>query len=224
MSEKELQIQIDEVNRKLDLILEEASSQKQNRDAVNDLVNDLSLVGKDAFNGMVDSLDHAGIELDGDALNHMLMSFLRNLGNINMLLQTLENVSDLVKDASPILKEIGLDAVDKFKEVDDKGYFEVLKQILTALDNVMSRYSREDLQNISSNVETIVDTMIILMDPAVLKNVEIFAKAYKEIDQDNVPEYSIWKVMKDLRRPDMKKSIGFIMTFMRKINERVQAQ
>ncbi|TFH36441.1 MAG: hypothetical protein E4G95_05755, partial [Bacteroidia bacterium] len=140
MSEKDMQIQINEINRKLDLILEDRAVQKQNQDAVADLIDDLSIVGKDAFNGVVEGLDNAGIELDGDSIKHLILLFIRNVDNINTLMMTLENVMDLVKDISPIIKEVGIDAVDKFKEIDDKGYFEVLRQFMNALDNVMKKF------------------------------------------------------------------------------------
>ena len=217
-TENNIQSQIDQINHKLDLILEEASMQKQNRDTVVDLVDDLAIVGKDAFKGMADSLDNAGIEVDGDQINHLILNFIRNINNMNMLFQTLENVTDLMKDASPIIKQIGIDATGKFNELDSKGYFEVLNQISIALDTVMSRYSRQDIENLSGNIITVIDTLLAITDPLVMKKIEIFARTYREIDHESVPEYSIWKVMRELNKPDMKKSIGFIMTFLRQIN------
>jgi uncharacterized protein YjgD (DUF1641 family) len=218
MTDNNLQTQIDQINHKLDLILEEATLQKQNRDIVVDLVDDLSIVGKDAFKGMVDSLDNAGIEVDGDQVNYLMLNFIRNINNMNMLFRTLENITDLLKDASPIIKQIGIDATDKFNELDNKGYFEVLNQITIALDKIMSRYSRKDIENLSDNIITVMDTILAIADPAVMQKIEIFARTYKEIDHESVPEYSIWRVMRELNKPDMKKSIGFIMTFLRKIN------
>jgi len=218
MTDNNLQTQIDQINHKLDLILEEATLQKQNRDIVVDLVDDLAIVGKDAFKGMVDSLDNAGIEVDGNQVNYLILNFVRNINNMNMLFQTLENITDFLKDASPIIKQIGIDATDKFNELDNKGYFEVLNQLTIALDTIMSKYSRKDIENLSDNIITVMETLMAITDPAVMKKIEIFARAYKEIDHESVPEYSIWKVIRELNKPDMKKSIGFIMTFLRKIN------
>lgn len=218
MSDNNIQLQIDQINRKLDLILDEAVMQKQNRDMVVDFVDDLSLVGKDAFKGMVDSLDKAGIELDGDEVNHMALNFIRNISNINMLFQTLENITDLLKDISPIIKQIGIDATGKFNELDKKGYFEVLGQLSVALDTIMSRYSQEDIENLSENIITVMDAMLTITDPAVMSKVTTLARTFKEIDPESVPEYSIWKVMREMNRPEMKKTIGFMMTFLKKIN------
>ena len=218
MTESNIQTQIDQINHKLDLILEEATLQKQNRDIVVDLVDDLAIVGKDAFKGMVDSLDNAGIEVDSDQVNHLILNFIRNINNMNMLFRTLENITDLLKDASPIIKQIGIDATNKFNELDNKGYFEVLNQITIAIDTIMSRYSRKDIEHLSDNIITIMETLLAITDPEVMKKIEIFARTYREIDRESIPEYSIWKVMREFNKPEMKKSIGFIMTLLRKIN------
>jgi len=218
MADNNIQLQIDQINNKLDLILDEAVMQKQNRDTVMDLVNDLSLVGKDAFKGMVESLDNAGIEVDGDEVNHMILNFIRNISNINMLFQSLENITDFLKDLSPIIRQIGIDATDKFHELDNKGYFEVLNQLSLALNTIMSRYSKKDLENLSENIITLMDAMLAITDPAVMSKVTTLARTFKEIDPESVPEYSIWKVMREMNKPEMKKSIGFMMTFLKKIN------
>ena len=218
MSEKDMQAQINEINRKLDLIIEDRAVQKQNQDAVIDLVDDLSIVGKDAFSSVVDGLDNAGIELDGDSIKYLILGFIRNIENINTLMMTLENVMDLVKDAGPIVKEIGVDAVDKFKEIDDKGYFEVMKQFMKAIDNVMAKFPKEDLETLGDKIESVLNTLLVIIDPAFMSKIEMFVQTYKDIDHENIPSYSIFKVAREFNKPDMKKSIGFIMTFLKEIN------
>jgi len=218
MSEKDIQLQINEINRKLDLIIEDRTVQKQNRDAVIDLVDDLSIVGKDAFNSMVDGLDNAGIELDGDSIKYLFLSLIRNVDNINTLMMSLENVMDLLKDAGPIIKEIGVDAVDKFKEIDDKGYFELIRQYFKAMDNVMAKYPKEDLEGLGDKIESVINTLLTIIDPAFMDKIGMFVQTYKDIDHENIQSYSIWKVAREFNKPEMKKSIGFIMTFLKEIN------
>jgi uncharacterized protein YjgD (DUF1641 family) len=36
---------------------------------------------------------------------------------------------------------------------------------------------------------------------------------------DQVEEYSMWKAFKELRSPEMRRGIGFIMTFLKNISE-----
>jgi uncharacterized protein YjgD (DUF1641 family) len=218
MADNNIQVQIDQINSKLDLILEEAQLQKQNRDVVVDLVDDLAIVGKDAFKGMVDSLDNAGIEVDGEEFNHMILNLIRNISNINMLFRTLENVTDLIKDFSPIIKQIGTDATVKFNELDSKGYFELMKQLSLAMDTILSRYSREDIENLSDNIVTLTDTLMTVTDPVIMNKLTLAAKTVKMMDEEPVPEYSVWKLMREINKPEVKKSLGFLMTFLKKVN------
>lgn len=218
MKENNIQTQIDRINEKLDIILEETALQKQNRETVVDLVDDLSIVSKDAFKGMVGTLDNAGIEVDGEEINHLLLNFLRNINNINMLFRTMENINDLIKDFSPIIKQVGIDATDKFNELDRKGYFEILNQVTIAFDTIMSRYSKEDLENLSDNIVNFTDTLLAIADPSILNNLAQVAGAFKEMDKEVVPEYSVWKILREMNKPEIKKSMGFIMTLLKKIN------
>ena len=42
---------------------------------------------------------------------------------------------------------------------------------------------------------------------------------YQSLDPKDAPQYSIWKVMRELNTPEMKKGIGFVITFLKKISE-----
>ena len=64
MSEKNIQEQINEINNKLDRVLEFVEHQYGKREEFDDLVADLSIVAKDAFSSTVTALDKAGVELD----------------------------------------------------------------------------------------------------------------------------------------------------------------
>lgn len=224
MSDNNIQAQIEEVNRKLDLILEESLVQRQNRETVTDLVDDLAIVGKDAFSGMVDGLDKAGLELDPDSVKQMVLGFIRNINNINMLLETLESVTDLVKDASPIIKQVGIDAVEKFNEIDRKGYFELMRQLMMAFDNVMAKYPKDQWEGLAGKIESVLDTLLVIIDPAFMNKIGMFVETYKGIDHENIPDYSFFRVVREFNRPEMKKSIGFIMTFLREINAKTIAE
>jgi hypothetical protein len=57
MANKDIQKQIDEINLKLDVIQECAVQQKLRSQKMDDLLADLSVVGKDAFKSMVAELD-----------------------------------------------------------------------------------------------------------------------------------------------------------------------
>jgi uncharacterized protein YjgD (DUF1641 family) len=219
MSDKAMQEQINEINRKLDLLLEESAVQRQNRELVTDLVDDVAVIGKDAFKTMVNELDNAGVELDGDALKCLLLKLIRNVENMGMLLETVESLNDLMKDLSPIVKQVGLDSIQKFHELEQKGYFEILSQLGSASDKIVSRYSREEITQLSDNLVPVADALMHLGNRNFLEKLNAITIALGDIKTEEIEEYSVWRIMRELHKPQVRKSLGFIMAFLTKINE-----
>ena len=219
MSDKLIQEQIRDINRKLDLIIEETSVQRQNREAVNDFVDDAAIIGKDAFKQMVTQLDDAGIELDSEALRCLILRLVRNIRSMGMVLEILESFTDLAKDLTPIVKQIGLDGVQKFHELEKKGYFEILNQLGKTMDSVLSRYSEEDLQRLSVNLIPVADTLVNIADPNLLNKINAATKALKDINPEDIEEYSVWRLIRQMNKPEVRKSIGFIMAFLQNISK-----
>jgi uncharacterized protein YjgD (DUF1641 family) len=219
MSDKLIQEQIKEINRKLDLILDETSFQRQNREAINDLVDDVAVIGKDAFKQMVTQLDDAGIELDSEALRCLILRLIRNIRSMGMVLEILESFTDLAKDVTPIVKQIGLDGVQKFHELEQKGYFEILNQLGKTMDTVLLRYSKEDLQRLSDNLIPVADTLVKIADPNLLNKINAATKALKDINPEDIEEYSVWRLIRQMNKPEIKKSFGFIIAFLQNISK-----
>jgi uncharacterized protein YjgD (DUF1641 family) len=129
MSDKNMQEQINELNRKLDLVLEHIEQQNRNREEFDDLVSDLSIVAKDAFHQTVVTLDKAQVDLDHSGVPMLLIKLLQNIDTFYEMLEMLESAKDFMKDLSPILHQMGLDAVNKMNEFEQKGYFDIVKNL-----------------------------------------------------------------------------------------------
>ncbi|MCD4735450.1 MAG: DUF1641 domain-containing protein [Bacteroidales bacterium] len=213
----QMQQQIDLINRKLDLILEEVYTQKQNREAVNDLVDDLSIIGKDVFKNTVIQLDKAGVELDSNALAEIGIKLVRNLNNINDFLDMMESINDFLRDATPILRQTGLDAINKMNELDRKGYIDFFREFARVVDNIISGFSTEDVRTLADNIVTILQTVKDITQPDMLQAMNNAVLVYKNLDTQNVQEYTLWKAFRELRTPEMKKGMGFMITFLKNL-------
>ena len=217
MTEQKIQQQIDDINRKLDIILEEVFSQKQSRETISDLADDLSIVGKDVFKNTVIELDKAGVELDSDALKGIGIRLIRNIDNINEFLDTLESINDFLKDATPIARQVGLDTIQKMNELDQKGYIDFFKELSKVLENIVTHFSVEDVRDLSNNVVTILETVKEMTQPDMLSAMDNAVHVFKNLDTKDIPEISLWKAMKEMRSPEMKKGLGFIITFLKNL-------
>lgn len=215
---QDIQGQIDTINKKLDMLLEGMKLQQQKREETEDLVKDLSIVGNDMFKTAVVELDKAGVELDTEALMGLGFKALRNIKTIYELFDALESANDFLKDAGPIVQDAGLTAIRYLNEFEQKGYFEFIRESGRIMDNIVTTYSKEDMRLLADNIVMILDTVKNMTQPNMLKAMNNAVSIYQHMDMDEIPEYSMWKAMKELRTPEMKKGIGFFITFLKSLS------
>jgi hypothetical protein len=133
----DVQVQINEINQKLDLLLNYVNDQRLKSEMIEDLVSDVSIISKDAFTSIVYELDKQGIELNVDDIKNLVYKFLRNVDNFSQVMDMFESVTDLLKDAGPMVTEMGIDFTHKLHELEQKGYFELVKEMGTVADNAV---------------------------------------------------------------------------------------
>jgi len=220
MADQEIQIQISELNRKLDLLLESAEQQKRNREEINDLVADLNIVAKDAFQQTVIMLDKSQVELNNDQLSGLLIKLLHNLGTFSEMLDLMESARDLVKDLSPVLHQMGLDAVNKMNELDQKGYFEFATALMQFADKFIRTFNAEDLRRMEGSIGDMAGIIRNITDPGLLATLNRTLRSVNEIkmnDQDdNVP---LWKIMMQLRSREVRKTLSYSIRLLKAINK-----
>lgn len=215
MEEKALQLQITELNQKVDLLLEYVNEQRLKTNQLEDLVADFSIVGKDMYDSAVEELDNRMVNLDLNQLKGLVLRILRNVENMNKFLELFESMNDLLKDAGPIFNEVIIDFTKKLNEFDQKGYFEFFAETGKIFDNIIAHYSPQDVRELSEHVVTILETVRSATQPEMMKALNNGFKIYGSIETENVPEYSIFRVLKEMNQPEMKRALGFFITFMK---------
>ncbi|MCK4992919.1 MAG: DUF1641 domain-containing protein [Bacteroidales bacterium] len=211
--------QIEELNQKVDTILEYVNQQRLKSQAVDDLIADASIIGKDVYDTTVKALDDHEVVLDPDQLRELGIRIAQNVGNFNAMLDTLSSAMDLMRDVGPIANEVIIDTTKKLNEFEQKGYFEFLKEFGHIIDNVVTYYGVEDMRMLADNVVAILDTVKNLTQPDMLKSVDNAVKVFASLEMENIPEYSIFKVMREMNKPEMKKALGFFITFMKNMSK-----
>lgn len=213
--DKNIQTQIDELNGKVDLILEYVNKQRLKSESVDDLISDMSIIGKDMYDSAVTELEDRSIEIDPEDVKMIALKLMRNIRNINGVLDTFESAADFMKDASPIVNEMIIDTIKKLNDFDKKGYFEFMAEAGAIVDNVVTHFTREDIRLLADNVVTILETVKSMTQPEMLNSVNNALKIYSSMEMESVPSYSVWKLMKEMNKPEMKRTLGFMVTFMK---------
>ncbi|MEN8185602.1 MAG: DUF1641 domain-containing protein [Bacteroidota bacterium] len=218
MEEKNLEARIDALDKKMDLLLEYVNQQRLRTNSVDDLVSDLTIIGKDIYDSTVDELDKRQVELHPDELTDLALTFIRNLDNIKKMLDTLEMAVDLSKELGPIANEVIIDFTKQLAVFEQKGYFAFIKEVGPILDNIITGFTPQDLRELADSIVTILSIVKEMTQPEVLGTMENAIKAFNSMETESVPSYSMWRVMKEMNSPEMKKALGFGVTFMKNVS------
>ncbi len=212
MDEKRINDRMDALEKKLDTILDYVNQQRLKSESVDDLVKDVSIIGKEFYDCSVRRLDEQNTEIDPELLWSLGLNLIKNLNNINQLLEMLGSVMDLVKDVEPIANEVIIDFTKKLGEFERKGYFEFLKEMGSLADKVVTQVKPEDIRAFADNSELLVKAMKNLSNPALLTTLNNAVEAVGSVDLNNLPQYSTMQLIRELNSKEMKASLGFLLT------------
>jgi uncharacterized protein YjgD (DUF1641 family) len=217
MEEIKTQNQIDEINRKLDLILEEIELQKKHRREMEDLKDDLFRVGKDLYETAVVELEEVHDHIQTGDILHLGKKLLRNVNNLNKAFDQIESTRDFLQDVSPLVRESIIDFMGKLDEIDRKGYFHFAKEIQKAADNVVTTFSPNDVKMLGDNIVTILNTIKNLTQPDMLQAINNAVAVYKNIDVKVDEKVSLLSLLKELTSPEVKRGLAVGLKFLKNL-------
>lgn len=192
MEEIAIQNQINELNNKVDTLLEYIIAQNKKNQAIDDFIDDAYKVGIDLFKTSAVELDNNGVEVDMDEVKILIFKLLKNIQTFNTLINMLESMVDLVKDATPIAREMIIDLTYQLDKLEKNGTIESLKTITTNLTNP---YLLQSLAKISSAITSV--------------------KPDEKLDN-----ISMFKLMKSLNNREVKSSLSYLIRILQEINKK----
>jgi len=219
MENSDLQNQITRLNSKLDIILEEIELQKKHRREMEDLKDDLMRVGKDVYDTAVVELEELHDSFQPRDLIYLSKRLLRNVNTIDNSIQQMESLKDFLQDATPLARDYFFDFMNKLDEFDRKGYFQFLKESTKIIDHIVTSFTPEDVKNLSENIVTILQTVKNFTQPDMLQTINSALNVYKKLDIEIKDEVSVFRLLKEMNTPEMKRGIAFLIRFLKSLSE-----
>jgi uncharacterized protein YjgD (DUF1641 family) len=102
---------------------------------------------------------------------------------------------------------------------EQKGYFEFAKEIVPIADNIVQGFKPEDVRELANSIVSILNTLKQMTQPDVLNTMNNAVKVFNSIETENVPSYSLWKFMREMNSPEMRKSLGVAVTFLKNLSK-----
>lgn len=192
MEEIAIQNQINELNEKVDTLLEYIIAQNKKNQAIDDFIDDAYKVGIDLFKTTAVELDNHGVEVDIDEVKILIFKLLKNIQTFNTLINMLESMVDLMKDATPIAREMIIDLTYQLDKLEKNGTIESLKTITTNLTN-----------------------------PDLLQSLAKISSAITSVKPDEkLDNISMFKLMKSLNNREVKNSLSYLIRILQEINKK----
>lgn len=219
MNETNINDRIDALDRKLDLVLDYVNQQRLKSEAIEDFISDVSIIGKDLYDNSVIELENQSVEIDPDQVRRFGINLIKNIGNFNDVMELFGSMIDLFKEVGPIANEAVIDLTKKLHKYEEKGYFEFFAESGRMFDIIVTSFTREDIRMLADNIVLILQTVKNMTQPEMLNAFNNAVKVYGSLETQNIPQYSLWKVLREMRTPEMKTAIGFMITFMKNLSK-----
>lgn len=209
---------IAELDRKLDFIVEEIAHLKRVRNSAEDLVADLTLVGKDAMGDAVEALGSAALR--PDEIVQMFKGVLIDARLLTDALQQLESAADFVQDAQPIVRDLFRRAIAGSQQLQEKGYFEAAAAGMRIGDALVQSHSLVDLKQVEASVPQLVGFLRELTRPEVLQALEAIIHGFGRVQATMNVDKSLLQLVRDMNSPDARRGIAILVEFLKVVGSR----
>lgn len=217
MDMQQMQQQVDEIQRKLDLILDEIALQQRHRREVDDLRDDLMRVGKDLYDTAVVELEDVHDYLKTGDVSHLGKKILRNVTTLSKMFEQLESFRDFLQDSAPLARESFVDAMKRMDELDRKGYFQFAKELGRVADTIVTSFTPEDVKHLGENIVTILNTVKNLTQPDMLHSINNAVSVYNKLDFEVHERVSLGQLIRELSTPEARRGLVFAIRFLKSL-------
>ena len=141
---------LEELNRKLDTLVEISREAKAQGEAIQDLVRDFSLVSNSAVFSLHDALELENVHVDGRDVRELMVLTLKNVRNFNAALSQLEAFTELGRETAFTGQKLIMDFSRRVGELEQKGYFEHGEKALRAMDSLLRNLPRDTFEKVEA--------------------------------------------------------------------------
>ncbi|MBN1294898.1 MAG: hypothetical protein JXB48_23885 [Candidatus Latescibacteria bacterium] len=217
MDESTIQKRMENIEKKIDVILDEVEAQRRLRNEISDLREDLMRVSNDVFRDTIYELEELSETLNTGDMLLLSKKFLRNVNNIKTAFEQLESARDFIADFNKISGDAFRSFLVKLDELDRKGYFELLRESEKTLDTLVASFSAEDLRTLNESLPMIVNILKKLSNPELIRKLNIAVSVFDKYEFDDKSRVSTIKLIREMNDPRVKKGMLFMLGLFKNV-------
>jgi uncharacterized protein YjgD (DUF1641 family) len=214
----DLNQKMDALAAQVQALTEHVQEQRRRQQEWDELRADLTPVALDAYQVMVEQLNELEPYVQLEDLLFLLKRVARNTHNIEMLLDQVESVTDLAKDAMPILNDAVLMSVQQLDALERRGYFRLMKEGQYVLDNIVDHFGPEDVRQLGDNAVTILTTVKQMTQPEIMGMMQNLAGGLRMAEtQPEQVDTSFRNLFRQLRDPQTRRGLAITLGMLRAV-------
>ncbi len=207
--------EIKSIHQKLDFLTEQFTAQQAKQREVQELKDDMVLIGKDMFDAAVEELQDVAPYFETNDLIFLVKKLLRNTRTLTKILSQLESAQDLFSDIQPLGKQVFDEVLHSLDTMDKKGYFEFFGEAVKIVDTIVEAFSVEDVRMLREEITTILLTVKNMTQPEMLSSVNNALSFFSKMDIIIEKDFSTWQLIKKAKDPEVKKGMAFMLEFVK---------
>jgi uncharacterized protein YjgD (DUF1641 family) len=216
---------LQEINQKLDVLTaqiaylsEQSRLNAQSREATAELVETAVPIARNALTMVADEMEEIQQYVEIADLVRILKKLARHLPQIEMLLDQLDSLSDLLEILGPILKEGMNKATDVMGDLERKGYVGFAEGGLKLMDNVVTSFSREDVDRLGDNVVLILNLVKAMTQPEIMNFVrDTLQVAQREVEKP--VDTGLVSLLGQIKDPAVRRGLALTMRVLKVVGE-----
>jgi uncharacterized protein YjgD (DUF1641 family) len=207
------------LHQKIDFLTEQFEAQQRQREAFDELKQDLIPITNHMIKLSINELEEIGTDFEMEDLLFLLKQFLRNTHLWMNLLERLEAVMDLADEASLLGKQVFTNTVDTLDQLEQDGYFAFARGGYYILERIVTEFSEEDLRVLGDNVVNILSIVRSLTQPEVLTLANNALDSLQVVSHENGKPPSTLALVRQLSDPKVRIGLSKMLKLVSSLAE-----
>ena len=212
----ELNQKIDALTAQVTYLAQQAQAAERAREERAELLRDVMPIANDAMRLATEQLQEVEDYVDLKDMLRLVKKLARALPFIEQMLDQIDGVKDLLQILGPMSKDIFNKAESMMDEADHKGYFTFARGGLKIMDNIVTSFSEDDVQQLGDNVVLILRTLKQMTQPEVMTFLnKTVIDVEKEVESP--VDISYRSLLNQMRDPNVRRGLGLTMRMLRTV-------
>ena len=181
--------------------------------ALGELREELAPRVNEAVQALIVELADVEADFQLEDLLFLIKKMMRNIKNLNFMLDQMKNFVDFALTAEPLLKSSVPQVISYFDDLEQRGVLRLLATSMEVLKKVGASYSAEDLQQISNGLVRMAGILKKLTAPEALDLLDSAADLPSRVNVSGAQAVGPWGMLRGMGDPQVQQGLGVLLEF-----------